>query len=145
MARFKADDYFLQPPPKSTGSEYFNQEWLKHYHVDALTTEDVQATLCVLTADTLADAIRLSDITIDRALICGGGVHNTYCLELLQNRLGNTPVESTDHHGVHPDWVEAMAFAWLAQCHIEGKPGNLPSVTGAKEAVVLGALSSPDI
>jgi anhydro-N-acetylmuramic acid kinase len=143
LARLKADDYFLQPPPKSTGFEYFNLNWLKHYQVDTLTAEDVQATLSALTADTLADAIRISDIAIDRVLICGGGVHNVYCLELLQNQLGNTPVESTECHGIHPDWVEAVAVAWLAQRHIEGKPGNLPSVTGAKEAVVLGALSVP--
>lgn len=58
---------------------------------------------------------------------------------------GNIPVESTEQHGTHPDWVEATAFAWLAQHHIEGRPGNLPSVTGATKAFVPGTLSAPDI
>jgi len=145
LARFKADDYFLQPPPKSTGFEYFNQDWLKQYRVDLLPAEDVQATLSALTADTIEEAIRTDDIDIDHVLICGGGAHNTYCLELLKKRLGNIPVESTERCGIHPDWVEAMAFAWLAQRHIEGEPGNLPSVTGAREAVVLGTLNASDI
>ena len=145
LARLKADEYFMLPPPKSTGFEYFNLDWLKQHQVDALPAEDVQATLCELTAATLADAVLAEDIDIHRVLICGGGVHNSYCLERLQAQLGEIPVESTKSHGIHPDWVEAIAFAWLAQCHIEGKPGNLPSVTGASKAVVLGTLSAPDI
>jgi anhydro-N-acetylmuramic acid kinase len=145
LAKLTADDYFQLQPPKSTGFEYFNQDWLRQHNVDALPVEDVQATLCELTATTLADAVNASNTNIDRLLICGGGVHNTYCLERLQAQLGDTPVESTEVHGTHPDWVEAMAFAWLAQHHIEGKPGNLPLVTGAREAVVLGILSAPDV
>ena len=145
LARLMDDAYFQLVPPKSTGSEYFNQEWLKDKGADQLPAKDVQATLCELTATTLADAIRASAIEIDRVLICGGGVHNNYCRERLQTRLGGIPVESTERYGIHPDWVEAMAFAWLAQCHIDGIPGNLPSVTGAREAVVLGVLSAPDL
>ena len=145
LARLEADDYFQLPPPKSTGLEYFNQDWLRRHDIDALLAEDVQATLCELTVTTLAGAMKASEINIDRVLICGGGVHNTYCIERLQVQLGEKPVESTEMHGIHPDWVEAMAFAWLAQRHIEGKPGNLPSVTGASEALVLGTLSAPDV
>lgn len=145
LTRLKADEYFQLPSPKSTGFEYFNQDWLRQHNVAALPAEDVQTTLCELTATTIADAVLATDIDINRVLICGGGVHNSYCLERLQSLLAVTAVESTEMHGVHPDWVEAMAFAWLAQCNIEGKPGNLPSVTGAREAVVLGSLSTPDI
>ena len=139
------DDYFQQAPPKSTGFEYFNQDWLQQFNVDALPAENVQATLCELTAATIADAILASASKTDRVLICGGGVHNAYCLQRLQSYLGDTPVESTENHGVPPDWVEAMALAWLAQCNLEQIPGNLPSVTGAGESVVLGTLSTPDI
>jgi len=145
LARLNDDAYFQLAPPKSTGFEYFNQDWLRQYAVDDLPAEDVQATLCELTATTLADAILASEIKIERVLLCGGGVHNAYCLERLQSRLGTLPVESTEQLGVHPDWVEAMAIAWLAHCHVEGKPGNLPSVTGARAAVVLGTLSAPDL
>ena len=145
LARWKADKYFQLPPPKSTGFEYFNQRWLEKYNVDDLAVEDIQATLCELTASTIADAVHANTFKIDRVLVCGGGAHNSYGLERLQSCLGNIPLESTGMHGVPPDWVEAMAFAWLAQCFIENKPGNLPSVTGAGEAVVLGTLASPDI
>ncbi len=145
LTRLKADEYFQLPPPKSTGFEHFNQDWLQQHDVDALPAEDVQATLCELTAATIADAILASETNADRVLICGGGVHNTYGLERLQSQLGSIPLASTEMYGVHPDWLEAMAFAWLAQRNIDNKPGNLPSVTGARESVVLGSLSTPDI
>lgn len=143
LASLKADEYFHQPPPKSTGFEYFNQGWLHQYDVAALPAEDVQATLCELTAATIADAVTASHTKIDRVLICGGGVHNTYALERLQSHLAGIAAESTAMHGIHPDWIEAMAFAWMAQRYVENKPGNLPSVTGARDSVVLGALSTP--
>ncbi len=145
LARLKADAYFSQPPPKSTGFEDFNQDWLRQHDVGGLPAEDVQATLCEFTAATIADAILASDIKTERVLVCGGGVHNAFCLERLHAHLGATPVESTRNHGVHPDWVEAMAFAWLAQRNIQQEPGNLPSVTGARESVVLGTLNAPDM
>jgi len=145
LASLKADAYFQRPPPKSTGFEYFNMDWLQQHNVDALSAEDVQATLCELTAATIADAVLASETNVERVLICGGGVHNSYGLARLQSRLANIPVESTGMHGVQPDWVEAMAFAWLAQRHLDNRPGNLPSVTGARESVVLGILSTPDI
>ena len=145
LAGLKADEYFQLPPPKSTGFEYFNQDWLQQHDVGALPAEDVQATLCELSAATIADAILASDTHADRVLICGGGVHNSYGLARLQSQLANIPVESTGMHGIQPDWVEAIAFAWLAQCHLEKRPGNLPSVTGARKSVVLGSVSTPDI
>ncbi len=143
LASLKANEYFQLPAPKSTGFEYFNQDWLAQHDIAALPAEDVQATLCELTAATVADAIIASHAKIERVLICGGGVHNVYGMERLQSHLPGIAVESTQVHGVNPDWVEAMAFAWLAQCYIESKPGNLPSVTGARDAAVLGMLGSP--
>ena len=145
LERLKADAYFHQPPPKSTGFETFNQDWLYTFNIDALPPEAVQATLCELTASTIADAIRAHDIEIGRVLICGGGVHNSLCLQRLQSRLGTVPVESTAYYGIDPDWVEAMACAWLARYRLENIPGNLPEVTGARKSVVLGSLSSPGI
>jgi anhydro-N-acetylmuramic acid kinase len=142
LARLKADEYFLQPPPKSTGFEYFNLSWLHQYDIDTVRAEDIQATLCELTASTIADAIQANTISIQRVLVCGGGIHNSFCMERLQDNLGGITVESTENYGVHPDWVEAMAFAWLAKRNLEGKPGNLPSVTGAGDRVVLGTLAT---
>jgi anhydro-N-acetylmuramic acid kinase len=49
-------------------------------------------------------------------------------------------VESTAAHGLDPDYVEAMGFAWLARETLAGRPGNLPSVTGAKGPRILGTV-----
>jgi anhydro-N-acetylmuramic acid kinase len=142
LSRLHADEYFLQPPPKSTGFEYFNLSWLYRHDINTVRAEDLQATLCELTASTIADAIQASATSIQRVLVCGGGVHNSFCIKRLQDHLGDISVESTEYYGVHPDWVEAMAFAWLAKRNLQGKPGNLPSVTGADARVVLGTLAT---
>ena len=140
------DNYFSRPIPKSTGTQYFSSAWLETRLALAgeLAAADVQATLLRLTHDSIVAAIRTYAANTARVLVCGGGVHNDHLMQQLGETL-RVPVESTAGYGIDPDWMEAMAFAWLAQRHIEGKPGNLPAVTGAREAVVLGTLSSPDI
>lgn len=143
LSDLMADDYFRLSPPKSTGFEHFNLSWLNQHDVAAVSVEDVQATLCELTAVTIADAIKSETTAVQRALVCGGGAHNGFIMERLGYHLGSIDVASTENHGVHPDWVEAMAFAWLAKRNLEGKPGNLPSVTGARDRVVLGTLCTP--
>ena len=75
-----------------------------------------------------------------RVLVCGGGVHNRHLMERLAALLPHSRTESTGPYGIEPDWVEAMAFAWLAQQTIAGHPGNLPAVTGASRPVILGAI-----
>lgn len=135
------DAYFKQPPPKSTGFEYFNLNWLQSYHANSLRADDVQATLCELTAASIAQAVLEYAANTNTILICGGGAHNTYLMERLNKLLPGYRVATTDVSGVHPDWVEAMAFAWLAKQTIHGLPGNLPSVTGAQRAVVLGQIT----
>ena len=136
------DDYFSLTPPKSTGREHFNIAWLdavlKNY--SGVTPSDIQATLCDLTAASIAQAIRHYAPHTSEVLICGGGAHNVHLMQRLRARLSQCAVESTEKHGINPDWVEAMAFAWLAKQTLEGKPGNLPSVTGAKHAAVLGGI-----
>jgi anhydro-N-acetylmuramic acid kinase len=77
---------------------------------------------------------------VEEVLVCGGGVHNTDLMQRLKSYLSGTQVSSTDAYGLHPDWVEAAAFAWLAKRCIEGQTGNLPSVTGAMRAEILGAV-----
>ncbi|KXJ55393.1 MAG: anhydro-N-acetylmuramic acid kinase [Colwellia sp. Phe_37] len=133
------DPYFSQIHPKTTGPEYFNLNWLKA-HVDQHPNNpyDILSSLCELTAQCIAQSIKKLPVT-DNALICGGGTKNTFLMEKLQSLL-DCPVETTATYGVHPDWVEAMAFAWLAKQTMEGKPSNTPSVTGAKKPVILGAI-----
>jgi anhydro-N-acetylmuramic acid kinase len=141
LACLQADPYFQQVPPKSTGREHFNLDWLSACLGQAgATAQDVQSTLCELTAVSIADAVRQFAGETRRLLVCGGGVHNKELLRRLAAAMDSLAVESTRAHGLDPDWVEAAAFAWLAQQHLEGKPGNIPEVTGADHPVVLGRL-----
>ena len=141
-----ADPYFRQPAPKSTGPEYFSTDWLQR-NFAALTERapaDVQATLLALTAQSIADAIRaLNDITRPAVYVCGGGARNGTLMRALQERLPDSNVATTDALGLPLDWIEAMAFAWLAKQRVEAKPGSLPAVTGASRAAVLGGLWLP--
>jgi anhydro-N-acetylmuramic acid kinase len=136
----KQDTYFNAAPPKSTGKEYFSLPWIYQYF-DAFSykAEDVQASLCFLTAITICDAIKKHAPATERILICGGGIHNGYLLELIQQNI-ECPVESTEQYGLHPDHVEAMAFAWLARQTLNNLPGNLKEVTGATSSVILGGI-----
>ena len=141
LARLLMDDYFQLAAPKSTGFEYFNLEWLNNYLGKYQTVEldiaDIQSTLCDLTATSIIRAINQYTVDNDEIYICGGGVHNKELMRRLQ-KLTKCPVQTTEALGVHPDWVEAMAFAWLAHQHVHQQTGNLPSVTGAKKALILG-------
>jgi anhydro-N-acetylmuramic acid kinase len=139
-----SDKYFGLPPPKSTGFEYFNAHWLKS-KVSALgkaapEAVDIQATLAELSARTIATAILENAPEVNEVLVCGGGLHNKDLVTRLKTCLAGSSVESTETYGLHPDWVEAAAFAWLARRRLEGQPGNLPEVTGASRPAVLGAL-----
>ena len=139
-----SDKYFEIPPPKSTGFEYFNAGWLKSklspLGKTAAKAVDIQATLAELSARTMATAILENAPEVNEVLVCGGGMHNKDLVQRLTTCLAGSTVESTEVYGLHPDWVEAAAFAWLAKRRLEGKPGNLPEVTGASRPEVLGAV-----
>ena len=139
------DPYFHKTPPKSTGREHFNLAWLERLLEDfpGLEAVDVQATLTELSARTMAQAIEQYAPGCERLLVCGGGVHNAFLLQRLRHHLPDLCVESTAAHGVDPDFMEAMAFAWLARQRLLGQPGNLPAVTGARCPVVLGGVYQP--
>lgn len=143
LQQFLAEPYFAAAPPKSTGFEHFNLAWIERFPVAAISPVDVQATLCQLSARTIADAIAAHAPGTSELLICGGGVHNPVLVQAIRELLPGVAVGSTASAGLDPDWVEAVAFAWLAMRHLQGLPGNLPSVTGASEAVVLGELVQP--
>lgn len=140
------DAYFHNPPPKSTGPEYFNLSWLQNYlsarSKPVNSPEDIQATLTALSAHSIAHAIKTytDPNTLKHVLVCGGGVHNLLLLQHLQDQLPTIPVLSTAACGVDPDYMEAIGFAWLAQQTLKGLPGNLPTVTGARGLRVLGGV-----
>ena len=136
-----SDPWFALPAPKSTGREYFNYGWLeKHLERYAnLRGQDVQATLTELTAVTISEQVLLSG-GCERLLVCGGGARNPLLMARLAALLPGTEVTTTDDAGISGDDMEALAFAWLAWRTLAGLPGNLPSVTGASEATILGAI-----
>ena len=132
------DPYFAAPAPKSTGFEHFNLDWLRAFGGDTVDAADVQATLCELTAVSLADAVHETAPANAEILVCGGGVHNPELMRRIARQLSGHRVTTTAEAGLDPDWVEAAAFAWLAMRRLQDQPGNLPSVTGARGPALLG-------
>ena len=143
LQRLLADDYFSRPPPKSTGKEYFSLAWLTGHLLNLPTPpepQDVQSTLAELTVESVAAAINDYAPTASMCIVCGGGAHNADLIRRLEKRLSPAVVTTSDRFSISPDFVEAAAFAWLAKQTIDGQPGNVPSVTGARHATVLGAI-----
>lgn len=133
-------------PPKSTGRDLFHAGWLDS-RLDEFTARsgapvpvaDVQATLVAFTARTVADAIHQHAGERGELYVCGGGAANPVLMRALAGCLPGFAVQPTDVLGVPAQQVEALAFAWLAHAHLQGMPGNLPAVTGARGPRILGA------
>lgn len=137
LQALRKDDYFHTPPPKSSGREYFNMAWLSQYVDNNAKPENIQATLTALTAHTIADAIKSLQSNA-HVYLCGGGILNSYLVRLLKEALPDCSVLTTDDIGINSDALEAMAFAWLAYAFDHNIYGNIPAVTGASKATVLG-------
>ncbi len=140
LKRLVADEYFRLRPPKSTGREKFNPDWLDHHLSGTESAADVQATLVELTAQCIADSITRFCPGTQAVYLCGGGARNAALVDALRRLLMPREVGATDSLGVDAEHVEALAFAWLARQAIKEAPGNLPSVTGAKGPRILGAI-----
>ena len=140
LARLLDEPWFALPPPKSTGRDQFHLAWVESKLRGDEAPADVQATLLALSVRTIADALRAAQPHTQRVIACGGGVHNPLLMAALAAAMPGSVVESSAMHGLDPDFVEAMAFAWLARETLAGRPGNLPAVTGAAGPRVLGAI-----
>jgi anhydro-N-acetylmuramic acid kinase len=137
-----AEPYFALPPPKSTGRDLFHAQWLNAFLNNAHANhapQDVACTLLELTALSIAQAIARDCPNTHEVYVCGGGAHNHLLMQRLSQHCG-LAMQTTDALGVGVDWVEAVAFAWLAQRCIDQLPGNLPAVTGAQGHRILGAI-----
>jgi len=143
LDNFLDDPYFSLNPPKSTGKDAFNQQWLEQklelVNMN-IANADVQRTLLELSAVSISDAIKLHGREAKELLLCGGGIHNPLFVNRVETLMPDLDIVSTEKYGIHPDAVEAVAFAWLAKCRLDNFPGNIPSVTGAEKSVVLGAI-----
>ncbi len=142
LERLLAYEYFDLAPPKSTGVEEFNLVWLERCGA-AGKPEDIQATLSELTARSIAGHLDEHAPGVRDVFVCGGGAHNQDLLDRLARNLPETTIDSTAAAGLDPDWVEAVAFAWLAMRTMNRQTGNLPTVTGASRKVILGEIHSP--
>jgi len=140
LSTLLAHPYFPLPPPKSTGREVFNLDWVIPSLQPSDAPQDVQATLAELTAQSAASAIQQYGGPRADVYVCGGGAANADLMRRLALALPDTRIASTSELGIHPDWVEATAFAWLARAMLNRRPANLPAVTGASGQRVLGCL-----
>ena len=142
LAKLQQEAYFSKAPPKSTGRELFNSAWLetKLESLDEpVATVDVQATLAQLTIQSLVNALHEHGDP-EEIYVCGGGAHNRTLMEGLTNALPSRTVSTTEALGIHPDWVEAIAFAWIAKQTLDGRAMDTSGFTGARTPVVLGAI-----
>jgi anhydro-N-acetylmuramic acid kinase len=135
-----AHPFFEQAPPKSTGRDMFNLAWLQQQLPAGYAATDVQRTLLELSAQTIAMAVRQHCGAVSEIYLCGGGAHNKLLVERLQQLLHPVKIATSNVLGINVDWVEAAAFAWLAKQALQQTPANLPAVTGAKGARILGAI-----
>jgi anhydro-N-acetylmuramic acid kinase len=140
LERMLQEPYFAAAPPKSTGRDLFNESWLHKRLQGGEDPQAVQATLLELTARSLANAIARHCAGARRLIVCGGGAKNDALMRRLAEIAAPAALETSERHGIDPQRVEAAAFAWLAKQALDGRPGNLPSVTGARAARVLGAI-----
>lgn len=140
LQRFLDLPFFSLPPPKSAGREQFNFAWLKNCLAGNEKPEDVQATLLELTVQSIVRSILEHFPDAAELYLCGGGARNEALVARLRLVMPEKKIELTDALGISADWLEAFAFAWLAQQAISGVPGNLPEVTGARGPRVLGAI-----
>jgi anhydro-N-acetylmuramic acid kinase len=145
LLSFLSDPFFKKVPPKSTGRDLFNMDWLNH-HLEITWSKtsrpvDIQATLLALTAQSIAQSLMQYAPLTKKLVICGGGSKNKHLINTLQSLCPFlvSSIETTEKFGIDPQAVEAAAFAWLAWSHQVKRPANLPAVTGARGLRVLGA------
>ncbi|ASU21630.1 anhydro-N-acetylmuramic acid kinase [Vibrio qinghaiensis] len=142
LERLNQEPYLALNAPKSTGRELFNLPWLQQILTEfSLAAEDVQRTLCEYTALTIATQVAHYQCgPAPELLLCGGGARNPLLVERLQAHLAHWRIMPTSDKGVDSDYMEAMAFAWLAQRRLHNLPSNLPEVTGASALASLGVV-----
>ena len=140
LEQMLTEPFFALPPPKSSGRDLFNIAWLQSKLQGNEVAANVQATLLELTCRSIALAIQNHCPGATEIYLCGGGAHNQTLHNRLAALLPGSSVKTTNTLGVDSDYLEAIAFAWLAQQALYGKPANLPLVTGAKHPCILGAV-----
>ena len=162
LAEMLCHPFFSQSPPKSAGREQFGREFVERSflphpsppapagkgskRVGGVNVKDMLRTSLELTARSIADALArfvFPEVKVARLIVSGGGAHNRTLLKRLAELLPQLTIEPSGPYGLPVDAKEAIAFALLADRTLHGLPGNLPRVTGARRAVVLGKIVRP--
>lgn len=144
LERMMRHPFLALPAPKSCGRENFDQHWVEQIlqqHQRIVTPIDLIATLTEFTAKSICLGLDASGRRIDQIIVCGGGAFNQHLCQRIQANSGKEVI-SSEHFGVAPQWMEAIAFAWFAMRTLKKLHSNAPSVTGAAQEVVLGAIYS---
>jgi anhydro-N-acetylmuramic acid kinase len=138
-------EFITQNPPKSTGREVFNatflQDILEVSFVNTFPGEDIVRTITEFTAWSIAENIRLFGNPNSRIIVTGGGANNATLMNRLHQELSSAQFMIPDDFGFNGDIKEALCFAYLGWRSLGGLTGNIPSVTGAQKAIVLGSVS----
>jgi anhydro-N-acetylmuramic acid kinase len=148
LMRLMREPYLRQKPPKSTGRELFGEAyadgllaWGRRHHAGAA---DLIRTATIFTPISIADAFRrfiLPRARVEELIVAGGGVNNPLIMAQLAAALPGIEVLPARRFGVPPEAKEAFGFALLAYESYHRRPANLPSATGARNAVVLGKIA----
>jgi anhydro-N-acetylmuramic acid kinase len=150
VARWLRHPYFRKSPPKSTGREMFGERFFEGVLPEArerkLSGNDLLATLTEFTARSLA--LNYSwhlPSAPEVVILAGGGAQNPQLCRAIARSFGSHGMEATVMSVEDVGWpvasVEAAAFAWLAWLRYHGRPGNLPSTTGATKKVLCGQIT----
>ena len=135
--------FVQKTPPKSTGRHEFGRGLAERIisKYSEISPEDMIKTFCVFTANSIADNINkyLNFTTSDcHLIISGGGVHHPVLMEEIHNWSILSNITTSNDIGINPDMKESLLMAVLGVAKIANIPANMPSVTGAREMVVLG-------
>lgn len=144
VEEFLADPFIARRPPKSAGREEFGVAYLERFlaRTGTLSLADRMRTAVEITAGAVAHGVSLSGSgKPDEVLVSGGGAMNRTLLEAVGRALPGSRVLTTETLGVPVSAKEAMAFAFLAFESVSGRPGNVPSATGAQREVILGSVT----
>lgn len=138
------DDYLMKTPPKSTGREKYNLEYLnKSLDKLVITPEptDILRTFTELTAEAISININQFTDEDSRIIVSGGGRNNLFLMNLLKEKLPKSKFIDIEDFGIPSDGKESIAFAYLGWLFLKGLPGNIPSATGARKETILGTLA----
>jgi len=149
LAQYMADPFYKRTPPKSTGREVYGTAFAAEFRAEGeargLSFEDIVATAAALTAESIVQSYEdfiFPHYDVAEVIVGGGGAHNVTLMKMIGDRLPEgVKLGTTSQFGIPDDAREAVAFAMLGHESLMGNPSNIPTVTGARNPVILGNIT----